>query len=218
MLLKYMGHSQFLLEDRYGTRILTDPYDGAVGYPMADVRADVVTVSHSHGDHSFVSKVTGQPVVIDREGTASPAPDVTVRAVSCWHDPCRGQKRGPNLMMNICLDGIRVLHLGDLGHIPTPEMVSQAGPCDILLVPVGGFFTVDAEQAKKICALFSPGIVIPMHFRTGFNASWPIADEKPFMDLMDASPAEREPVPILRVTQGDLSQQPRLCLMKPVFE
>ena len=82
MLLKYMGHSQFLLEDRYGTRILTDPYDGAVGYPMADVRADVVTVSHSHGDHSFVSKVTGQPVVIDREGTASPAPDVTVRAVS----------------------------------------------------------------------------------------------------------------------------------------
>ncbi len=218
MLIQYMGHSQFLLEDRYGTRVLTDPYDASTGYPMADVRADAVTVSHSHGDHSCVSKVPGEPVVIDREGVFSPAPDITVRAVSCWHDPEQGRKRGGNLMINLCMDGVRVLHLGDLGHIPTPEMVSAAGPCDVLLVPVGGFFTIDAAEAARVCALFSPRVIVPMHFRTAYNASWPISDEQPFLDRMEASPEERTPCPILRIHPGDLSQQPRLCLMKPVFE
>ncbi len=218
MLITYMGHSQFLIEDRYGTRILTDPYDADTGYPMAQVRADAVTVSHSHGDHSFVSKVTSSPVVIDREGTWSPAPDVTVKAVPCWHDDVRGKQRGANLMMNICADGVRVLHLGDLGHLPSPETVEAAGPCDLLLIPVGGFFTIDAARAAEVCGLFSPRVIIPMHYRTAFNASWPISDEGPFLDRMNASAPERTPLSLLRVTPEDLSQQPRICLMTPVFE
>ncbi len=218
MLLRYMGHSQFLLEDHWGTRVLTDPFDAATGYPTHPVRADVVTVSHGHGDHAFVSKVEGEPVVIDREGSFSPAPDVFVKAVSCWHDDAMGKKRGANLMMNVCLDGVHVLHLGDLGHLPDHSLVEKALPCDILLLPVGGFFTIDARQAVEVCRLFSPKCVIPMHYKTSYNASWPIADEKAFLDLMQASPEERLPLSLLRVTREDLSEQPRLCVMEPVFE
>ena len=217
MLLTYMGHSQFLLEDRYGTRILTDPYDAATGYPMANVLADVVTVSHGHGDHSFVSKVEGDPVVLDREGTFSPAPDITVRAVSCWHDAVEGKQRGANLMMNLCVDGLHVLHLGDLGHVPDAALVSRAGPCDILLLPVGGFFTIGAKEALEVCRLFSPRCVVPMHFKTRYNATWPIADENAFLDLAGVPAGERTPLPLLRITPEDLSQQPRVCLMSPVF-
>ncbi len=213
MLIRCHGHSQFLLEDKNGQRVLTDPFDARTGFPMHEVRADLVTVSHAHGDHSFVQKVTGSPTVISEAGDRFPLPDVRVRAIPSFHDGVRGAERGQNLMMLIEMDGLRVLHCGDLGHLPEEEHRAAAGRVDILMVPVGGFFTLDAAGAMEVCRFFAPRVIIPMHYRTAFNASWPTSDLSPFLELCGKEGLVPEHVSILRVTEEDLSQQPRLCVM-----
>lgn len=214
MLIRYQGHSQFLLEDKNGQRVVTDPYDASTGYPMANVRADAVTVSHGHGDHSFTGKVTGSPVIIREAGTCMPLPDVRITAIPCFHDGEGGKKRGANLMMLIEMDGLRVLHCGDLGHLPDEKMLAAAGRVDILLIPVGGFFTIDAAQALRTAEMFAPAMIVPMHYRTSFNASWPITDAAPFLRLCAEKGIRAEEADVLRVTKEDLSEQPPLVLMR----
>ncbi len=214
MLIRYQGHSQFLLEDKNGQRVLTDPYDASTGYPMNEVRADVVTVSHAHGDHSFTDKVTGSPVIIREAGTRMPLPDVRITGIPCFHDGEEGKKRGQNLMMLIEMDGLRVVHCGDLGHLPDEKMLASAGRVDILLIPVGGFFTIDAAQAVRTAEMFAPAMIIPMHYRTAFNAAWPISDADPFLRMCADKGLRAEETDILRVTGEDLSEQPRLALMR----
>ena len=214
MLIRYQGHSQFLLEDKNGQRVVTDPYDASTGYPMVSVRADAVTVSHAHGDHSYTDKVTGSPVIVRDAGRHMPLPDVEITAIPCFHDEAKGAKRGPNLMMLIEMDGVRVLHCGDLGHLPDGKTLSAAGRVDILLVPVGGYFTIDAAQAVKTAELFSPAMIIPMHYRTAYNASWPISDAAPFLRMCAEKGLRAEEADVLRVTKEDLSEQPPLVVMR----
>ena len=217
MLIEPMGHAQFLLTNRYGDTVLTDPFDRETGYPWETVTCDVVTVSHSHHDHADLGKCRGRegnPIVIDREGWHSPLPDVTVQAVPTFHDDCGGQKRGRNLMMLIEMDGLRLLHCGDLGHLLPEETIASLGRVDVLLIPVGGFFTLSPESAARTVEAIRPRVTVPMHYRTACNASWPIETAEPFLDLMGATEAEREPMPMLRVTAGDLSQQKRICVLE----
>ncbi len=214
MLIRCMGHSQFLLEDAAGQRVVTDPFDASVGYPMNGVRADAVTVSHGHGDHSFVEKVAGSPVVIRDAGTHMPLPDVRITGIPSFHDGEGGKKRGTNLMMLIEADGLRILHCGDLGHLPDQRMLEAAGRVDLLLLPVGGFFTLDAAGAMEACRLFSPRMILPMHFRTAYNASWPIDDCAPFLKLCAEQGLAAEECDVLRVTAGDLKVQPRVCVLR----
>ena len=214
MLITCMGHSQFLLEDRHGQRLVTDPFDAHTGYPMVPVRADCVTLSHAHGDHSCVEKVTGAPVVLRESGTHSPLPDVRITGIPSFHDDERGAKRGANLLMLIEMDGLRVLHCGDLGHLPDEEILRGAGRVDILLIPVGGFFTIDAEAAMETCRLFAPRVIVPMHYRTAFNATWPIQDAAPFLALCEKNGLKCEEADILRVTPEDLDLQPAVCVLR----
>ena len=214
MLIRSMGHSQFLLEDRHGQRVVTDPFDAHTGYPMTPVRADAVTVSHAHGDHSFTEKVTGSPVVIDTAGTRSPLPDVRITGIPSFHDGEGGAKRGSNLLMLIEMDGLRTLHCGDLGHLPDGAILEAAGRVDVLLVPVGGFFTIDAEAAMETCRLFRPRVIVPMHYRTKYNASWPIQDAAPFLKLCSKNGLTPEETEILRITPEDLDRQPDVCVLR----
>ena len=213
MLIRYLGHSEFYLTDSHGAAVVTDPYDEAVGYEVQHVSCDVVTVSHGHGDHAYVQALKGQPIVLDKEGQYSPLPDVRVTQIPCWHDECQGEKRGRNLISVIEMDGVRVCHLGDLGHFPDESLIKAIGRVDVLLIPVGGFFTIDADCAVRIVQALNPRVTVPMHYRTGANASWPIADLDPFLNKMAAAPEERRPLPLLRVTEEDLSEQPRLAVM-----
>ena len=112
------------------------------------------------------------------------------------------------------MDGIRLLHCGDLGHLPDAELVRKAGRVDVILVPVGGFFTIDAAQAKAVCEAFGPRVIIPMHYRTAVNASWPIAPLDDFLRVMNAAEAEKQELALLRVEKGDLSEQPRLAVLR----
>ena len=212
MLITYHGHSEFYLESAAGFCLLTDPYDAHVGYPMGAYRADAVTVSHGHGDHSYTQKATGTPAIIDSAGKWHPAPDVKITAIPSVHDDAGGEKRGKNLIMKIEMEGLTLAHLGDQGAPLTNGQLAALGPVDVLMIPVGGFYTIDAAAARDAVRSIRPRIIIPMHYKTQVNQSWPIADEKEFLRLMDA--ADAAPLPLLRVTQGDLSEQPALALLQ----
>ncbi|MBR4537348.1 MAG: MBL fold metallo-hydrolase [Clostridia bacterium] len=212
MLITYHGHSEFSLEGANGFTLLTDPYDAHVGYPMGEYRCDAVTVTHGHGDHSFTQKALGAPAIIDSAGVWRPAPEVKVTAIPSVHDDADGAKRGKNLLMKIEMEDLTLAHLGDQGAPLTPEQIAALGKIDILMIPVGGFFTIDAHSAYDMVKALNPRVTIPMHYKTAVNAEWPIADEKEFLRLMGQP--NLAPLPLLRVTKGDLSEQPSLVMLE----
>lgn len=213
MLIYWHGHSEFYLEREDGFSLLTDPFDAHVGYPMGEYRADAVTVSHGHGDHNFIQKVKGVPTIIDQPGVWQIDPDMKITAIPSFHDDAEGTKRGKNLIMKIETEGLSLAHLGDLGTPLTEEQIAALGEIDILMIPVGGFYTIDAHTARGAVSALKPRIVIPMHFKhEGINGDWPISDGRDFLKLMGVENAEK--MPLLRVTRGDLSQQPPLVLMQ----
>ncbi len=212
MLITYHGHSEFYLEAANGFSLLTDPYDAHVGYPMGSYRADAVTVTHGHSDHSFTDKASGTPAVIDSAGQWFPAPEVRITAIPSVHDEVGGKKRGKNLIMKIEMEGLTLAHLGDQGAPLTADQIAALGKVDVLMIPVGGYFTIDAKTAYETVQALAPRVTIPMHYKTQATASWPIADETEFLRLMDQP--HLEPLPLLRVTRGDLSEQPALALLQ----
>ena len=212
MLITYHGHSEFYLECANGFCLLTDPYDDHVGYPMGTYRADAVTVTHGHGDHSFIQKAAGAPAIIDSAGEWHPAPEVKITAIPSVHDDANGEKRGKNLIMKMEMEGFTLVHLGAQGAPLTQEQMAALGKIDVLMIPVGGFYTIDAAAARDTVKALNPRITIPMHYKTEVNGGWPISDEKEFLRLLGAS--DTVPMPLLRVTKGDLSEQPALALLQ----
>jgi len=212
MIITCIGHAKFLLELDDGMRIVTDPYDASCGYPVEPMQADVAFVSHGHRDHNAVDTLTGLQKVVDTAGEHLLAPGVKVRAVASFHDDVQGAKRGANLMFVLEAEGLRVAHLGDLGHMPTEAQLEELGPIDVLMTPVGGFFTIDAPAAKKVAELVHARVVVPMHYRTDANAGWPIAPLDGFLALYENA---AEWLPLLRVTAGDLSEQPHVAVLEP---
>lgn len=168
MKIRWLGHACFLLTAGDGTRILTDPFDESVGYLVPSVEADYVTVSHDHFDHNCVKAVKGTPWVIASAGEhrVGKNGEICIKGIPTFHDDVGGRKRGPNLVFVMEIDGIRVCHLGDLGHMLTPEQKSGIGRVDVLMVPVGGTYTIDALGAAQVVAVLAPKVVIPMHYKT----------------------------------------------------
>lgn len=211
MIISCIGHAEFLIELENGMRIVTDPYDDTCGYPVMDIRADAVLVSHGHHDHNAVENVQGASRIIDTVGEHTLAPDVRVTAVPCFHDEAGGSKRGRNLMFLIEAEGLRVAHLGDLGHLPTEEQAAALAPVDVLMLPVGGFYTIDAPTARETARMLQAQVILPMHYRTSANADWPIAPVEDFIGLYGG--AER--LNLLRVCKGDMDCQPAVAVLEP---
>lgn len=165
MQITWYGHSCFLLEAAGEPRVLLDPCDPETGYTLEGIEADIVTVSHAHHDHDYVQAVKGSPVVMRLAGERR-VQGLSITGIPTWHDDEKGKRRGSNLMFLIEMDGIRVLHLGDLGHVPDADLVERIGRVDLLLVPVGGTYTIDAKGARQVLDLFAPSVCIPMHYKT----------------------------------------------------
>lgn len=211
MLITCLGHAKFLLELDGGMRIVTDPFDPSTGYPIKPLDVDAVLVSHKHHDHSAVETLHSYTSLVDTAGQYTLSPDVKVTAIEACHDDAQGATRGKTLLFVVEAEGLRVAHLGDLGHLPTAEQISQLGAIDVLMLPVGGYFTIDAAQAKEVCRLLNPKVILPMHYKTEYNAGWPIAPVDDFLAAMDE---KHETLDLLRVTRGDLMCQPHLAVLR----
>jgi L-ascorbate metabolism protein UlaG (beta-lactamase superfamily) len=181
MKLKWLGHSSFVITSEKGSKIITDPYTvgGGIHYGPIDESADVVTISHEHGDHNGVASVGGTPKVIKGKGTVL-FEDIIVRGISSDHDETQGSQRGKNTIFCFTVDGINVCHLGDLGTLLNDTQIAEIGEVDILLIPVGGYFTIDASKATAVYQSLNPRVAIPMHFKTP-KCNFPITTADDFL-------------------------------------
>ncbi len=212
MLFQHIGHAEFLITLESGMRLVTDPYDASCGYPVKKVEADGVLVSHHHHDHDAVENVTGNPQVIDYAGEHTFAPGVKVTALMGDHDDAGGSKRGKTLLFLLEAEELRVAHLGDLGCPLTEEQLAVLQGVDVLMVPVGGYYTIDAKQAKAAAEQLEARIILPMHYRTEYNPDWPIAEAEAFLKLYPSDQV-RTGGECLRVTRGDLECHPRVVVL-----
>lgn len=168
MKIRYLGHSCFELTSKKGVKIITDPYT-RVGYELpSPLTADIITVSHAHFDHNYTQAISDGCIVSGLGVTEIDG--VKIEGIESFHDEKKGMLRGKNIVYKITMDGIRVCHLGDLGEPCNPALVDKIGAVDVLLLPVGGTYTIDAIGAKAYADALQPKTVIPMHYKPSDGA------------------------------------------------
>lgn len=181
----YLGHSSFRLKGKVAS-LVTDPFDPSmVGFSFPKVSADIVTVSHDHKDHNKTELVKDVKKVINGPGEYE-INGVSLIGIQSFHDDKKGKLRGKNTIYVIEIDGLRIVHLGDLGHKLSERIVEQIGSVDILMVPVGGEYTIDASIAAEVVRSIEPKLIIPMHFKT------PKLKQKTFSKLTTEEPFVKE--------------------------
>jgi len=184
MKIKWYGHAAFLITSDQGVKIILDPYEpGAFGgqltYGKIPDQADIVLTSHDHADHNDVKSLPGSPEVVKGSGSKT-VKGVPIRGIPTYHDPSKGTERGANIIFKLLMDDLQVCHLGDLGHGLSDKEVSDLERVDILFIPVGGLYTIDAKQATRVAQQLKPKVLIPMHFKTP-QCSFPIAPVDDFL-------------------------------------
>ncbi len=210
MKIEYLGHSCFKLTESTGTSVICDPYDEAVGYGVPEMSADAVTVSHHHYDHDAVKSVKGSPVIIDKECSYD-LPGVEINAIKSFHDGEEGKLRGGNLIFKFRMDGIDVCHLGDLGEECSSALIDELLPVNVLLIPVGGTYTIDAEMAKEYVDRIMPEVVIPMHYRDK-GCKLDIDKVDAFLNLFDdVEEAEESAIELMR---NDLKDDTKIVVLR----
>jgi len=205
----WLGHSCFRLRAREAA-VLTDPCPKSIGYNMGRPTADIVTVSHDHEGHSAVGGVAGSPRVVRGPGEYEMA-GVLITGIRTYHDNQRGARQGTNTAFIIEAETLRLCHLGDLGHLPTPEQVEAMGGIDILLVPVGGGNTLDATAAAETVSLLEPKLVIPMHYATPATTR-KLDPLDRFLKEIGASP-DLTAQPRLSVSHGSLPHEIQVAVL-----
>lgn len=165
MQITWFGQSCFLIKSYDGVVILTDPFDNKIGYKPYNGFADVVTISHHHFDHDYTKNLSEDTKIIDSTGVFN-FQNVKIEGIPSYHDKVKGAARGNNTIFVFQVDNLRICHLGDLGYILNDDEINLLGDIDILLIPVGGNFTINAREAAELCRKLQSKIVIPMHYKT----------------------------------------------------
>ena len=210
MEITFLGQAAFKIKGKAAT-VVTDPFDESIGIKFPKITADIVTVTHDHFDHNASAKIEGDPFIIRGPGEYE-VKGVEVVGVSSFHDNKRGEERGKNTIYNIKIDKINICHLGDLGQESlTSEQIEEIGNVDILLVPVGGYFTIDGAQASKIASQLEPKIVIPMHFKDGETKISELEGPEKFLKEMGKENVES--LPKLSTTVEKLPEETQVILL-----
>lgn len=184
MKIKWLGHSSFLLTESTGISVITDPYSPkTVGYGFTPLSSDVVTTSHAHDDHNYVHALTGYKKLYNEPGKFE-YNGIHISGISSFHDNREGALRGRNIIYKFGMDGVTVCHMGDIGEKCSPEIIERLIPVNVLLIPVGGNYTIDAEEAKEYVDRLMPEIVIPMHYKIK-HAELDIDKADQFVKLFD---------------------------------
>jgi len=212
MIIRYLGHAFFTLTLENGTVIAMDPYDELYQYPRRRILADVVTMSHHHYDHDGIAAITTECRSIDTAGIQNlHALGAIITGIPTCHDHHQGAHRGNNLFFVVEAEGLRIGHAGDLGHLPTAEQLKAIGKLDILLLPVGGKYTVDAQEAVEVIQMLRPTVCIPMHYRTQYNPDMPVTSLE---DFLMVAKSEVTTMPLMRATAGDMSERTPVVVLE----
>lgn len=207
MKIKYFGHSCFKLSYENGPVLITDPFDPSVTFTPCAERCDAALVSHDHFDHNHIQSLSGEFAVIRERGKYEVG-NAKISATPCFHDPERGALRGSNLIFRIECEGLKIAHLGDLGHMPNVEQLAAMEDLDVMLIPIGGTFTIDTMQAEEIIRAAKPKVAIAMHFRTD-DYEINIARPDAFIADMQAVRMPRE----IEITKENIASLPPVLVM-----
>lgn len=214
MKVKYLAHSSFVITSEKGTKIVIDPYNQNIGLKYAPVNetADVVLITHDHPDHNNAAAVKGAQVI--KETGSKDVKGIKIKGIAAPHDEQGGKERGNITIYSFVVDNVKLCHAGDLGALLSSKQIEEIGPVDVLFMPVGGFFTVDAATASKVCDQIKPRIIIPMHYKTP-KADYPIKGVDEFtrgkMGVRQIDGSESE------ILAGKLPSTTEILVLKPAL-
>lgn len=210
-----LGHSSFRIKGKTVT-VVTDPFDPTfVGFPFPKhIAADIVTVSHDHKDHNNISVIEGNPYVVTGPGEYE-IKGVGIIGISLFHDSEKGANRGTVTAYHIEIDNLNIVHMGDVGTTLTSDEVDRLDGVDILLIPVGGFFTLDENQAASVISELEPSIVIPMHYQTPRHDPKAFGDVSPLKTFLKVMGKEDVvPVPKLSISKDKLPAEMQVVVLE----
>jgi len=210
MYITWLGQSCFKIQGKEVT-IVTDPYDQTTGLKLPRMSADIVTVSHDHYDHNYVSAISGNHFLINTPGEYE-VKKVFIYGIPSWHDDKEGKERGANTIYLFEFEELKIAHLGDLGSSLSDEQLEKLEAVDILMIPVGGVFTLNAKGAAQVISQIEPRMVIPMHYKVpGLKINIDGLDK--FSKEMGAK--REEPLDKLRITKKDLpAEETKIIILK----
>lgn len=205
MYITWLGQACFKLQDKIGpdgVTLITDPFAAEIGLKVSHFEADIVTVSHDHYDHNNTGAIRGNPFIINSAGEYE-IKGVYIEGVEAWHDSQQGGERGRNIVYRIEMEDVSITHLGDLGHILDTKQLEKLEGTDILLIPVGGKYTINAAKAVEVISQIEPKIVIPMHYKVpGLKVDIEGVDK--FIKELGIKPRNEEK---LKISKKDLPQE-----------
>jgi L-ascorbate metabolism protein UlaG (beta-lactamase superfamily) len=215
MEITYIGHSCFKIKGKDLT-IIIDPYDpDDVGYKLPKLEADVLLISHEHLDHNYREGVAGYRLLIDAPGEYETG-GTFIYGIETFHDKKAGSERGKNIMYLIEIDGFNILHTGDLGHELSKETLEKIPNVDVLLVAVGGMYTINAEGASDIISELEPGIVVPMHYYVNEKDGKMDKLDK-FLDEMGSDGKAKREEKLKLTTKNDIPEETTVVVLEPQY-
>ena len=210
MEITHLGHSSFKIRGKQAS-VVTDPFSPQMtGLKFPKVETDIVTISHSHDDHNQALLVGGSPQIFSGPGEYE-AKGVKILGVATFHDSSAGSERGQNTVYQIKMDGLTLIHLGDLGHKLETEEVEALNGVDILLVPVGGVYTLDGKGAAQVVAQLEPRVVIPMHYKVP-NLAFELEPVDKFLKEMGKE--QVVPQPKLTISKDKLPEELEIVVLE----
>ncbi len=215
MKIKWLGVASFLITNESGVRIILDPYKSGGPIKSAEYTgpADIVTVSHEHGDHNNTAVIQGNPVIVKSINPVD-VKGIKIYGVAAYHDEVQGKKRGRNTVFCFDIDGLHLCHCGDLGHMLSEQQIQQIGQVDILLTPVGGLWAIDAATAWELAQKLQAKVVIPMHYHDE-RCDFPVAGVDEFLKgkknvrMVNSSEIEFK--------KGKLPAETQIIVLKPAL-
>ena len=165
MIINWYGQSCFqITSSNNHVSVVVDPFSEDIGLKLPKLQPDILLVTHQHSDHNNIKSISGDPFLIDSPGEYE-IKEVFVQGIPSYHDPLFGEERGINTIYTIETEELKICHLGDFGQKElSPEQIDKIGEVDILMIPIGGVYTISSKEAAVIMSQIEPSIIIPMHY------------------------------------------------------
>lgn len=210
----HLGHSSFKIKGKKAT-IITDPFNPQmVGIKFPKNDANIVTISHNHEDHNFLDGIAGEAIVVQGPGEYE-IKGVKIIGIPSFHDDKNGQERGKNTIYHIEADDITIAHLGDLGHKLSDSAAELLNGVDILMIPVGGIYTINPAVAVQMITLLEPSIIIPMHYLTkALNSENFGKLEEVTSFLKEIGKDGTVPIPKLSISKDKIGAEPTVVVLE----